>query len=58
MIPSVPLLFALMEILDFSVDALVFPGRSDGSAIHTDGLTAEEQEAVRRLVDLMRHKNH
>ena len=26
--PSVPMLFALMELLDFSADALVFPERS------------------------------
>ena len=26
-IPSVPLLFRMMELLDFSVDALVFPGQ-------------------------------
>ena len=37
--PSVPLLFQMMELLDFSVDALVFPERSVGQALHTDGLT-------------------
>lgn len=51
--PSVPLLFRMMEILDFSVDALVFPEWAEG-VIHTDGLTAEETEAVARLVDVMR----
>ena len=55
--PSVPLLFALMELLDFSVDALVFPDREEGSVIHTAGLSGEEQEAVARLVDVMRRKN-
>lgn len=55
--PSVPLLFALMELLDFSVDALVFPERQEGGAIHTDGLTREEREAVERLVDVMRRRN-
>lgn len=55
--PSVPLLFALMELLDFSVDALVFPERQQGGAIHTDGLTREEREAVERLVDVMRRRN-
>ena len=39
-IPSVPLLFRMMELLDFSVDALVFPERERAPAIHTDGLTA------------------
>ena len=55
--PSVPMLFALMELLDFSVDALVFPERSDSRIIHADGLSAEEWEAVQRLVDVMRHKD-
>lgn len=39
--PSVPLLFALMELLDFSVDALVFPERGGGGVIHTGGLSEE-----------------
>lgn len=55
--PSVPLLFEMMELLDFSVDALVFPEREGGGVIHTDGLTSEEQEAVERLVDVMRRRN-
>ncbi len=54
--PSVPLLFALMELLDFSVDALVFPERGGGGVIHTGGLSEEEREAVERLVDVMRRK--
>lgn len=54
--PSVPLLFAMMELLDFSVDALVFPQRGEGGVIHTAGLTEEEREAVERLVDVMRKK--
>lgn len=52
--PSVPLLFALMRLLDFSVDALVFPERGENSVIHTGGLSDEEADAVRRLVDVMR----
>ena len=55
--PSVPLLFEMMELLDFSVDALVFPEREIGGVIHTDGLTDEEQEAVARLVDVMRRNS-
>ena len=55
--PSVPMLFALMELLDFSVDALVFPERSDSRVIHTDGLSEEEWAAVQRLVDVMRNHN-
>ena len=53
--PSVPLLFALMELLGFSVDALVFP-EGGGSVIRTDGLSEEELEAVERLVDVMRRR--
>ena len=55
--PSVPLLFALMELLGFSVDALVFPERDGGGVIRTDGLSEEEMEAVERLVDVMRRRN-
>ena len=54
--PSVPLLFQIMVLLDLSVDELVFPGRRESGVIHTDGLTAEETEAVRRLVELLRRK--
>ena len=39
--PSVPLLFMMMELLDFSVDALVFPQRGEADVIHTAGLTEE-----------------
>ena len=41
--PSVPLLFALMELLDFSV--------------HTNGLSEAEVEALSRLVDVMRQEH-
>ena len=54
--PSVPLLFQMMEILDFSVDALVFRTRQD-QVIHTGGLTEAEAEAVARLVDVMRRRD-
>ena len=54
--PSVPLLFQIMALLDLSVDDLVFPDRREGGVIHTDGLTEEEAEAVRRLVELLRRK--
>ena len=54
--PSVPLLFQMMELLDFSVDALVFPGRSAGQVLHTDGLTEREAEALARLIDAMKEK--
>ena len=30
--------------------------RREGGVIHTDGLTEEETEAVRRLVELLRRK--
>jgi len=52
--PSVPLLFEMMELLDLSVDALVFPERTESAVIHTDGLTEEEAQAVERLVAVMR----
>ena len=51
-----PLLFQIMALLDMSVDELVFPDRREGGVIHTDGLTEEETEAVRRLVELLRRK--
>jgi len=53
--PSVALLFQMMEILDFSVDALVFETKQ-GGVIHTEGLTDDEIEAVSRLVDVMRRR--
>jgi len=49
--PSVPLLFQMMELLDFSVDALVFPERGAKAVIHTDGLTDRQRDALARLVD-------
>ena len=55
--PSVPLLFALMEILDLSVDALVFPERQKGGVLHTNGLSEAEVEALSRLVDVIRQEN-
>lgn len=36
--PSVPLLFQMMHILDFSVDGLGFPGCTPEKAIYTDGI--------------------
>lgn len=53
-LPSVPLLFEMMKILDLSVDELVFPQRRESGVIHTDGLSAAEAEALERLVDVMR----
>ena len=53
--PSVPL-FALMELLDLSVDALVFPERQEGGVLHTHGLSDAEVEALARLVDVMRQE--
>lgn len=52
--PSVPLLFQMMELLDFSVDALVFPARAEGGVLHTDGLTDRQTEALARLIDAMK----
>ena len=53
--PSVPLLFQMMELLDFSVDELVFPDRSVG-VIHTHGLSDAETEALSRLAEVMRRE--
>lgn len=55
-LPSVPLLFELMKILDLSVDELVFPERREGGVIHTGGLSHAKVEALERLVDVMREK--
>lgn len=52
--PSVPLLFQMMELLDFSVDALVFPERETAQVLHTDGLSDKETEALARLIDAMK----
>ncbi len=52
--PSVPLLFQMMELLDFSADELVFPDRGKTPVLHTDGLTEGEVEALARLIDAMK----
>ena len=52
--PSVPLLFQMMELLDFSVDALVFPERREEDVLHLDGLTEDMRAALVRLVDAMK----
>lgn len=52
--PSVPLLFQMMELLDFSVDALVFPERREEDVLHLDGLTEDMRAALIRLVDAMK----
>lgn len=52
--PSVPMLFEMMELLDFSVDDLVFSKRTEENILHTDGLTKKEAEALARLVDAMK----
>ncbi len=54
--PSVPMLFQMMELLDFSVDALVFPKRTKRQKIYVDGLTKKEAEALANLVDAMKEK--
>lgn len=53
--PSVQILFRLMEELDFSVDALVFPDRAETTVIHTDGLTQRQAEALERLADAIKN---
>ena len=54
--PSVPLLFQMMELLDLSVDALVFQSREESRCLRMDGLSEREAEALERLVDAMREK--
>ena len=51
-----PLLFQMMELLDFSVDALVFPDRTPEKVIHLEGLTEQQAEALSRFVDTIRTK--
>ena len=57
-LPSVPLLFELMKILDLSVDELVFPERREEGVIHTGGLRPAEAEALERLGDVMREREN
>ena len=54
--PSVPLLFQMMELLDLSVDSLVFQSREESRCLRMDGLSEREAEALERLVDAMREK--
>ena len=44
----------MMELLDFSVDALVFQEREPRNVLHLDGLSSREAEALSRLVDAMK----
>lgn len=55
--PSVPLLFQMMKLLDFSVDALIFDESEPSHALHLDGLTEKETELISQLVDALRNKN-
>lgn len=52
--PSVPLLFEMMKLLDFSVDALVFQPKEDKHVLHLNGLSEHEVEDLSRLVDAMK----
>ena len=52
--PSVPLLFQMMSLLDFSVDALVFPQQEEENILHLNGLTDRQAEALIRLVETMK----
>ena len=54
--PSVALLFRMMELLDFSVDALVFHQEKQDSVLHTNGLTEREVKALSNLIDAIRAK--
>ena len=52
--PSVPLLFQMMTLLDFSVDALVSPQQKKSQVLHLDGLREQQAEALIRLVETMK----
>ena len=52
--PSVPLLFQMMELLDLSVDALVFQSREESRCLRMDGLSEREAEALERLLTFVR----
>ena len=49
-------LLQMMELLDLSVDALVFQSREESRCLRMDGLSEREAEALERLVDAMREK--
>ena len=46
----------MMELLDFSVDALVFPQGEGEPVLHTQELSPREVEALSRLIDAMRER--
>ena len=48
--PSVPMLFRLMELLDLSVDSLVFPDKNSPNVISLDGLPDTEASAIKDFV--------
>ena len=52
--PSIPILFQMMKILDFSVDELIFPDCQKEECIYLDGLSQKQKEAVIHLIDSMR----
>ena len=54
--PSVPLLFRMMELLDFSVDALVFPDRERSKVLHADCLTDRQMEALVRFLETLKEQ--
>ena len=54
--PSIELLFQLAQMLDLSLDALIFNRDTEIPAIHTDGLTPEDIGAIAHIADLMREK--
>ena len=46
----------MMELLDFSVDALVFSQGEGEPVLHTQGLSPREVEALSRLIDAMQER--
>ena len=46
----------MMELLDFSVDALVFSQGEGEPVLHTQGLSPREVEALSRPIDVMRER--
>lgn len=54
--PSVPLLFQMMRILEFSVDSIVFSSQAESDVIYLDGLNEKEKSALTQLVDAIKNR--
>lgn len=52
--PSVPMLFQMMTLLEFSVDALVFSAPDTPRLLDISGLPEEQASAIEHLVETMK----